>query len=258
MLIAQISDLHVMPPGELAYGRFDTSASLARCISHIMQRTPLPDALLATGDLVNGGSAEEYRRLRELLAPLNMPVYVIPGNHDRRETMCAEFGDHPYLPRPGQMVRYVIENHDARLVALDTAVTGEDGGALGADQLDWLEATLGAERHKPTLVFMHHPPVRTGTSYMDEIALDQPSTARLAHIIERHPQVERITCGHVHRSIQARWHGATVSICPSTAFQYAFDLRPGAPIAATGEPPVYQLHYWNGAQLVTHTVTVTQ
>jgi Icc protein len=257
MLIAQISDLHVMPAGELAFGRFDTSANLAGCVSHIMQLEPLPDAVLATGDLVEGGSAGEYRRLRNLLAPLGMPVYVIPGNHDKREVLCAEFGDHLYLPRPGQMVRYVLENHGTRLVALDTAVAGEDGGALGADQLDWLETTLAAEPHKRTLVFMHHPPVKTGTGYMDEIALDQPSAGRLARIIERHPQVDRIACGHVHRGMQARWHGTTVSICPSTAFQYSLDFRPGAPAAATGEPPAYQLHYWNGAELVTHTVVVT-
>lgn len=257
MLIAQISDLHIMPPGELAYGRFDTSASLARCVSHIMRLDPLPDAVLATGDLVNGGSAGEYRLLRDLLAPLNMPVHVIPGNHDERGLLCAGFSDHFYLPRPGQPVRYAVEYEDARLVALDSTVAGEEGGALDAGQLDWLETTLAAGPHKPTVVFMHHPPVRTGTRYMDEIALDQQSAGRLGRIIERHPQVERITCGHVHRGMLARWHGTTVSICPSTAFQYSFDLRPDAPTTVTGEPPAYQLHYWDGAALVTHTVAVT-
>ncbi|MDP2241334.1 MAG: phosphodiesterase [Burkholderiales bacterium] len=257
MLIAQISDLHIMPPGELAYGRFDTAASLARCVSHIMQLDPLPDTVLATGDLVNGGSAAEYRRLRDLLAPLVMPVHVIPGNHDERGLLCAGFGDHFYLPRPGQAVHYVVEYHEVRLVALDTVVPGEDGGALGSDQLDWLEATLAAGPHQPTLVFMHHPPVRTGTHYMDEIRLDQPSSERLARIIGRHPQVERITCGHVHRGMLARWHGTTVSICPSTAFQYGLDLRSEPSVSVTSEPPAYQLHYWNGAELVTHTVVVT-
>jgi len=258
MLIAQISDLHVMAPGELAFDRFDTAANLARCVAHILQLRPVPDAVLASGDLVDGGSAGEYQRVRGLLAPLGMPVYVIPGNHDERAALCAGFGDHPYLPRAGGKVRYVVEHGEVRLVALDTVVPGEDGGTLAADQLDWLESTLGAEPHKPTLVFMHHPPVKTGTRYMDEIALDQPSAGRLARIIERHPQVERITCGHVHRGMQARWHGTTVSICPSTAFQYSLDFRPDAAAAVTGEPPAYQLHYWNGVELVTHTVVVTQ
>lgn len=258
MLFAQISDLHVMAPGELAYGRFDTSASLAHCVRHITQLDPLPDAVLATGDLVNSGSAAEYRRLREQLTPLVMPVYMIPGNHDERGLLCAEFSDHFYLPRPGQKVRYVIEYLDARLIALDTAVSGEDGGALDADQLDWLETTLAAEPNKQALVFMHHPPLNTGIRYMDEIALDQPSSEQLARIIERHPQVARITCGHVHRGMLAHWHGTTVSICPSTAFQYGLDLRATPSVSTTGEPPAYQLHYWNGAELVTHTVAVTQ
>jgi len=258
MLIAQISDLHIMPQGKLAFGRFDTSASLTRCVSHLMQIRPLPDAVLGTGDLVDGGSAGEYRRLRNLLAPLTMPVCLIPGNHDQREALCAEFGDYAYLPRSSQMIRYVVDNYSVRLVALDTMVAGEEGGALGADQLDWLEATLQAEPRKPTLVFMHHPPVLTGICYMDEIALDQPSVERLAQIIERHPQAEHITCGHVHRGMQARWHGTTVSICPSTAFQYSLDFRPDASATVTGEPPAYQLHYWNGTELVTHTVEVAQ
>lgn len=257
MLIAQISDLHVMLPDELAYGRFDTAASLARCVAHIMQLDPLPDTALVTGDLVNGGSAAEYRRLRDLLAPLVMPVHVIPGNHDERGLLCAGFSDHFYLPRPGQAVHYVVEYPGVRLVALDTVIPGEDGGTLGADQLDWLETTLAAEPLKPALLFMHHPPLRTGTSYMDEISLDQLSSERLAGVIERHPQVERITCGHVHRGMLARWHGTTVSICPSTAFQYGLDLRSDPPVSVTGEPPAYQLHYWNGAELVTHTVAVT-
>jgi 3',5'-cyclic AMP phosphodiesterase CpdA len=185
-----------------------------------------------------------------------MPVYVIPGNHDERGALSTEFGDHHYLPHTGQAVHYVAGNHDVRLIALDTAIAGEDGGALGDDQLDWLEITLGAEPYNPTLLFMHHPPVKTGICYMDKIALDQPSARRLAKIIERHPQVERITCGHVHRSMQARWHGTTVSICPSTAFQYSFELRPDMRATATAEPPAYQLHYWNGAELVTHTLAI--
>lgn len=256
MLIAQISDLHVMPPGKLAFGRFDTSANLARCVAHIMQLAPLPDVVLASGDLVDGGTAGEYQRLRGLLAPLGMPVYLIPGNHDERAALCAEFHDHAYLPCPGRAVRYVVDKHDVRLVALDTAVTGESGGDLDAEQLDWLEATLESGPHKPTLVFMHHPPFKTGMRYLDAMALSDAGARRLGGIIERHHQVERIVCGHVHRGIQARWRGTTVSICPSTAFQATLNFLESGFVASANEPPAYQVHYWNGAELVTHTVTV--
>ena len=106
------------------------------------------------------------------------------------------------------------------------------------------------------LVFLHPPPVMTGIRCMDEIALEASSAVRLGAIVAREPRIERIVCGHVHRGIQARWHGTVVSICPSTAFQGVLNLRGDAFDAATDEPPAYQVHYWNGAELVTHTVAV--
>jgi hypothetical protein len=63
-------------------------------------------------------------------------------------------------------------------------------------------------------------------------------------------------CGHVHRGIQARWRGTVVSICPSTAFQGILNLRGDEFDASTDEPPAYQVHFWNGSELVTHTVAV--
>ena len=257
MIIAQLSDLHIMPQGELAFGRFDTAATLARCVAHLMQLKPLPEAVLVSGDLVDGGSAGEYRRLRRLLAPLSMPVYLIPGNHDERGALCAEFRDHAYLPSPGGTVHYVVDGYDVRLVALDTVVAGEPGGDLDAHQLGWLDATLKAGPHKPTLVFMHHPPVKTGMRYLDAMALSDAGASRLGDIVGRHPQVERVVCGHVHRAIQARWGGTALSICPSTAFQAVLDLQGSGFDASTGEPPAYQVHYWNGTELATHTVAVT-
>lgn len=256
MIIAQISDLHVCVKGSLVYDRFDTGMCLERCVQHILQLKPAPDAVLATGDLVDGGSTAEYRHLREVLRPLTMPLYLIPGNHDDRAALCAEFRDHAYLPRPGASVCYAVEQYPVRLLALDTVVPGADGGALDTAQLDWLEAQLAAVPHMPTLIFMHHPPFKTGIRCMDEIGLTAVSAARLGEIISRHRQVECITCGHVHRGIQACWHGTTVSICPSTAYQSILDLATGKFEASSNDPPAYQLHYWNGSEIVTHTVVV--
>ncbi len=78
----------------------------------------------------------------------------------------------------------------------------------------------------------------------------------LARIVAQHPQVERILCGHLHRSIQARFHGTLASTCPSSAHQVALDLRRDAPGTFVMEPPGYQLHYWNGTALVTHTACI--
>src|SRR5258708_19534844 len=100
MLIAQISDMHIKAEGELLYGRIDTAGFLERAVAHVAALDPPPDVVLATGDLVEGGKSEEYVRLRRLLAPLAMPVHLIPGNHDARDAFPHVFPDPAYLPPP--------------------------------------------------------------------------------------------------------------------------------------------------------------
>src|SRR5213593_2929731 len=98
MLIAQMSDTHIKPKGEMAMDRVDTARHLARAVAHINALRPAPDLVLITGDLVDAGKPEEYAHLRAILAPLPMPVYLIPGNHDARNALRGAFADHRYLP----------------------------------------------------------------------------------------------------------------------------------------------------------------
>jgi 3',5'-cyclic AMP phosphodiesterase CpdA len=252
MLIAQISDTHIKPEGRLAYRRVDTALFLARAVEHVRALTPAPEVVLITGDLVDAGLEEEYLRLRALLAPLPVPVYVIPGNHDARDPLRRVFGVDGYLPREGPYLHYVVEQYAVRLVGLDTLVPGQGGGRLGPDRLAWLDARLGDAPARPTLVFMHHPPFRTGVEAMDAQALEDGEA--LAAVIRRHPQVEGVTCGHVHRAIHARWSGTVVTTAPSSAHQVHLDLRQPGALAWTLEPPACLLHLWReGTGLVTHT-----
>lgn len=250
MLIAQMSDMHVKAPGELLYERIDTASYLERAVAHINGLEPRPDIVVATGDLVEGGRPEEYGHLRRLLAPLAMPVFVIPGNHDRRDALRAAFADHAYLPRNGYL-QYVVDDHPVRLIALDSLVEGKGHGALCHRRLDWLESRLG-ETERPTVLLVHHPPFDCGIEPFDRARLNE-GDRRLADIVGRHRHIERVMCGHVHRPIQARWAGTMASIAPSTAHQGTLDLRDGAPLSLMFEPPGIALHVWRpDAGLVTH------
>jgi 3',5'-cyclic AMP phosphodiesterase CpdA len=254
MLLAQISDMHVKAPGQLLYGRIDTRGFLERAVARLASLDPKPDAVIATGDLVDSGSVEEYRLLAELLAPLDLPLYLVPGNHDRRDGLRAVFGDRPWMPAEG-FVQYAVEAGPLRLVGLDTLVEGKGHGALCDERLDWLEARL-AESDRPTVVFMHHPPFDCGIEAFDAMRLDEGSE-RLAAIVGRHRHVERVLCGHVHRAIQVRWAGTLAAVAPSTAHQATLDLRPGARMSLTMEPPGVMLHAWTPAGgLVSHTLPV--
>jgi 3',5'-cyclic AMP phosphodiesterase CpdA len=255
MFLCQISDLHIKAPGKLAYGVVDTALMLQHCVARILALPQAPDLVLATGDLVDGGRADEYARLRELLAPLPMPWYLMPGNHDAREPLLEVFPDHRYLRQMDGFLQFVIDAHPLRVVALDTLVPGAAGGALCPRRLAWLEHAL-AQSTRPTVVALHHPPFMTGIAHMDRLGLERDSIAALARVIGDHPQVERVIAGHLHRPIHTRFAGTIASTCPSPAHQVALDLADDATGAFVLEPPAFQMHLWSAGRLVTHTVYV--
>lgn len=254
MIIVQLSDPHIVPQGDLLYGRVDTADFLARAVAEINLVDPLPDVAVVTGDLVDRGEPAEYDHLRRLLAPLRMPVYVIPGNHDSREKLRAAFAGDGYLPAEG-FLQYAVETYPLRLVALDTHVPGKPSGMLCAERLAWLERTLAAASERATLLLMHHPPFLTGIHHMDRLGLEDAPA--FAAVVARHPQIERILCGHLHRAIDRRFAGTVAGTAPSTAHQIRLALEPDAPARFVFEPPGYQLHVWlEDGGLVTHTAIV--
>ena len=255
MLIAQLTDTHIKPPGRLAYRRVNTETCLRRAVAHLAALQPRPDAVLLTGDLVDAGLPEEYDLLRSILADLPQPCYLIPGNHDDRGALAKAFADHAYLPRGAEFLNYVVDDHAVRLIGVDSTVPGEPGGELCAVRAAWLAARLDEAPDRPTIVFMHHPPFATGIEHMDAMRLR--GADRLAAVVRNRPQVLRILCGHVHRSIQAPFAGTIASIAPSTAHQVALDLTPQGPSAFVLEPPGFQLHLYDPATgIVTHTAAV--
>jgi Icc protein len=178
-------------------------------------------------------------------------VWLLPGNHDDRAALREAFPGRPEIGGPGP-VQFVIEG-PVRVVALDSSRAGEAGGRLDADQLGWLDATLHEAPATPTVVALHHPPFATGIAHMDAMALDAGDADALGAIIDRHPHVERVQCGHLHRSILRRWHGTIAATAPSVAHAVALDLRDDAVAAWNLEPPAILLHWWTPSTgLVTH------
>lgn len=253
MLLCQISDPHLVKAGTLAYGRIDTPRLLERCIDKIRSLPRPPDAVIATGDLTDHGTPEEYGLLAEMLAPLDMPVYLLVGNHDDRRALQAAFPSHKHLNGENGFVQYVVDDFPLRLVILDTLIPGQPGGELCSRRLDWLERTLSSSE-RPTMIAQHHPPIRTGLTVMDRMGLANPAAE--AAIVARHPQVRRVISGHFHRTVHASFAGTVASICPSSAHQLLLDLNHEAEIRLTFEPSGFQLHLWDGEELISHTTTV--
>jgi Icc protein len=254
MLIAQISDLHIRPRGALAYGISETNLFVEHAIHALLRLDPRPDCVLVTGDLTDCGLEEEYGIVRELFSRLPMPVYAVPGNHDRREPFRSAFRERGYLPETG-FLNFVVTCGPVRIVGLDSLVAGESHGELAAETIVFLEQALAAAPGAPTVVMLHHPPFDTGVGHMDKARLFS-GTSELERAVSANAQVQRVLCGHVHRSIQIVFGGTLCQIAPSVGHQVALDLRQDAPSCFVLEPPEFLLHRLDGNRVVTHTAKV--
>ena len=250
MMLCQLTDLHIRVRGSLAYGRVDTNRFFEAAITELAHLAPAPDAYLLTGDLTDFGRADEYAVLAKGVSRLGKPAYLLPGNHDERAAMRLAFPQAKYLQSGEPFLQYRVELDGVALVALDTVVPKAEHGVLDAERIAWLAAHL--DQTTPTVIAMHHPPFITGIEHMDKIGLLQGAT-ELEALLMGHHNIERIVCGHLHRSIQARFANTFASTCPSPAHQVALDLNRGGPSSYRMEPPGYQLHVWRGGRLVTHT-----
>ncbi len=255
MLIAQLSDLHIVDRSSGAEAEREATSALRAALARVTAFSPTPDLVLLTGDLTNNGTPGEYRILAGLLESLELPHLLVAGNHDEREALIAEFGGSSVLPVDSGPIRYTHGLEGLRIVVADTTVPGRHDGAMDEENLAWLDATLAADPSTPTLIAMHHPPFATGIWWMDQAGLIEGMEG-FAAVVAAHPQVVRIVSGHVHRAITGRTGGVEASVCPSIGRQVHLDLAVEAPPAFTHEAPALQLHVWNGSEFITHTTQV--
>ena len=256
VIIAQVSDFHVTAPGTLVYG-IDPSAGVARCVAQLNAMRPRPDLVVISGDLAETGSAHEYQQVKRLLAPLEVPYVVIPGNHDARAPMRDAFAEQPYAWSSGNLDS-LIRVGFLDIVLLDSLVPGASHGFLDRRTLDGLEATLSAERDRPSLVFLHHPPFLTGIDHMDRMSLRNAD--ELGAVIRRHERVHLVASGHVHRCASTLFAGVRSTICPSVNHAVVLDLEGSLPFSYSHEPPGFHAHCWVGGggagDLITHTILI--
>lgn len=235
MLIAQISDTHILAPDS-----DETSADLrADCLRRTVEdvNAQRPDAVIFTGDTVQHGQPAEYACLRQLLAPLEAPLYLVPGNRDDNDALRAAFAEVAHLPKSGEFLHYEIDEHDVRLVAIDSTASGERKGRFCGERQERLDSVLSEQSGRPTLLFIHHPPFDVGDHYVG--GYRQPAERdALETIVRRHPQIIGLLCGHVHWLVQREWAGTQARIMPSIAV----DVRKGIDEDEAQGRPIYLLH----------------
>ncbi|MCP4070873.1 MAG: hypothetical protein GY742_03925 [Hyphomicrobiales bacterium] len=196
MKIAHISDTHIcLPEPE----NTDRLADLKLAVDEINLMHPSPQLVIHTGDITHNGLVEEYQAAHELLGQLKMPLYVIPGNKDRRREMKMIFGKAMKLHDDSRFFQYTINQDSHRLVFLDTLDEGERLGNLCEARLNNLVQMLNEDGEKPTVIFMHHPTFDIVEAPRPFQFISHEVVAQFEKIVRDNPQIIKIFSGHSHR-----------------------------------------------------------
>ena len=247
VLIAQLTDTHVVAWGTDTPLHVDNNQRAASAVARLNAEEPAPAAVVMTGDLVNDARPDEYAALAELLTPLGADVLPLPGNHDDRALVRRTFADFDWSDT--EHLSWVRVVDGVRIVGLDSTRPGHPGAEFDDERAEWLGAALAGPHEGATILAMHHPPFITGIEWMDRAGFIGLGT--FAEIVGA-SRVDRIICGHMHRPIGSSVGGVAAQVAMSTVQHVALDLAPSATASLVRDPVGYQLHRVVGTEVVTH------
>jgi len=226
--IAQITDTHLYASAEGTLLGLNTRECLDQVIQQVKQDSHF-DLVVASGDLAHDGSQAAYQCFREQIGQLNVPIYCLPGNHDENAAIRDNLNDENFHCVHSKQIG------GWQLVFLDSTVQGNDGGHLGADELDALSQTLDRHTELPSIIWLHHQPVPMGSRWLDTMAVDNPED--FFAITDRHPQLRAIVWGHVHQAFDQQRNNVRLLASPSTCLQF---LPASEDFAVDEAPPGYR------------------
>jgi len=229
--------------GECAYGGGAVGRERERTIPQINALDPQPKLTLVIGDILDIGGLSHAHGAAGLLGALDMPWYIIPGNHDDRAALRAAFPAKTWPTQDGEFIHYAFAACGLRFIGLDTSGPNVAGGRFCDKRANWLETQLARDPHQPTVLFMHHPPVKFGILETDEDGFE--GVELLGEIVSRYPSIKHLLCGHTHLALFAHWKGARVSTAPAVSgMRLALDLTMKKPSAFHLDDPAFSLHKW--------------
>jgi outer membrane protein assembly factor BamB/Icc-related predicted phosphoesterase len=143
---AWITDLHIGAP--------NADSDLLKVVNDINQRTEI-EFVVATGDIAEKGRDEELERSKEILDKLEVPYYIIPGNHD---TKWSESGLTTFEYLWGD-TKFYFDHKDSRHIGINSGIPWRGGGGhVAPEDLGWLNEVVESTPSTQEIIFyIHHP-----------------------------------------------------------------------------------------------------
>jgi len=210
----QISDSHIgfNKPGI----NTDVAGTLKQAIARINALPDEPDFILHTGDLTHLADADEFDTLDQLLkGAKTRQIFYVPGEHD----VTGDNGK-LYLERFGRNTKgngwQSFDHNGVHFVGLVNVVDIRQNGlgALGADQLEWLEADLKDRSSETPLVVFAHIPLWT---VYPKWGWGTDDGAQALSYLKRFGSVTVLN-GHIHQTLKKVEGRVTFHTAMSTAF----------------------------------------
>jgi len=248
----QISDSHI---GFKAPANPNPMATLEEAIAKIETLPQKPAFLIHTGDISHLSKPEEFDNADQAIGKARLDTFYVPGEHD---IVDANLGK-AYLERYGKRLGaegtgwYSFDQNGVHFVGLVNVANLRAGGmgALGAEQLAWLEADLKDKSASTPIVIFSHIPL---WMIAPEWGWGTEDSAQALAYLSRFGSVTVLN-GHIHQLMQKVEGNVTFHTARSTAFPQP---APGtAPGPGPKLVPAGELRKWLGVREVAYSVTPT-
>lgn len=210
--IIHITDTHLLKRANDSFYGFNTRNSFEKVVQKSLAEHPDADCIILTGDISQNGEMQSYHQLRSIIEQIDIPVYAVPGNHDSPQFL-QEIIDNC----PGQSI-CVVNQFCYPLVLISSWKQGAHQGNVSAQSLQQLKSYLTTCKHGLVITGIHHPPVPTGSEWLDRLGLENDK--ELLRLIKDCSINIIMLCGHIHQELEVQLENIQILATPSTCHQF--------------------------------------
>lgn len=206
----QISDCHIDNNAQTM--GVDSHENLSKIVDKIT--TLKSTALIISGDLTHNGTHQSYKKLKQILTPINTNIFAIAGNHDNVENLRAELEEYLF-----DIVTLGIWD----VITIDSVKAGKDSGFVSTQALTKLDEQLQNSNAQYVVIVLHHPIVPMNSNWDDALSLENPQD--LFAVLDKYPKIQAVLFGHAHELAEFNKNNLKIISCPSTALQFNDEKR---------------------------------